>query len=109
MKGEHQQHVVADAQLRRVDDGMQVDTPFGWKIRVQGKTVILVIAMIVIGFGLYTHDQRSEKVQQAMIESLQVVAYVLTLPEDQRTTLKLSMPTALRDRLLQEERDRRPR
>ena len=109
-------------------DDVELEAPFGWKVRASGKTVsALVIACGAVGALAYMirdHDlkeaatlatssvERREQLnkittQQAQLQdSMDAVVYVLSLPQEQRNQLKLDMPESMRRKLLNQERNR---
>src|SRR5215467_10198836 len=86
-----------EGQYERRDD---VEIGFGpFKFRASGRHVTLVVIFLagiaVVGW----HDWKQTNQVNALIETQQAIAYVLTLNEAERKTLKLSMPTSLRQRV----------
>lgn len=100
--------------LRR--DDITINLPFGVTVRGSGKQVTLII-LVVLGVGcvlwmLREHDLKAQdsfaKVERAQVESIQTlenIGYILTLSEEERKRLKLTMPPKLRKQLLAEERE----
>lgn len=83
---------------------------------------ISTLGFIIIAYMLYQHNENTLKVmnesraermlqiervsqqQRALQDNIDVLVYVISLPEDQRSRLNLAMPDALRTRLLDQER-----
>lgn len=89
----------------------------GFRLEGKGRAVVgVVLSAVIIGAllgGLYAHDKRTDDSgQQRAHEHVQIeerlneVIYVLTLSQDQRERLNLSMPESLRRK--QVERNLRP-
>lgn len=93
---------------RRSTDSFGWKSPIGW-IQVTGKTAVVCALLGVLIYIGYKHDERSAEQNQATVDALREVAFVLTLPEPDRKALQLSMPASMRERLLRQERDRRQR
>lgn len=110
------------------EDDVEIKAPFGWSIRANGKSVSALIITILASGGLAymirDHDlkqtaqiveaskDRKEQLtkiteqQTQLQESMDSVVYVLSLPQDERTRLKLDMPNGMRKKLLNQERNR---
>jgi hypothetical protein len=107
-------------------DDVEVNAPFGWKVRFPARYLTSVIISVAgfgaLGYMLRDHDLRVmetltayrternqnvhslEQHQISLDESMQQMIYVLTLPEKDRARLNLQMPETLRRRLLDQER-----
>ncbi len=96
---------------RRTEDGLDVQAPFGWRVRANGRSVIFVVVVGLLGAGfgymLYQHDERSKEQTAAIVQSIQEMAFVLTLTEAEKKALQLTMPAAMRERLLKQQRELR--
>lgn len=93
-------------QGRRSGDSIGWKSPIGW-IQVTGKTAVIVALLAVLGYLEYRHDERSAEQNAAMVEGLREMAFVLTLTESEKKSLQLTMPAAMRDRLLKQQRELR--
>lgn len=101
-----------EAEGRRIvrQDDIEIKLPFGVTVRASGKQVTLII-LVVLGavmavIALREHDTATQKAtgeillkQQEVVESLDNVGYILTLKQDEREALKLTMPHKLRRQL----------
>lgn len=76
---------------------MEIKLPFG-SVRASGRIVIMVILCLALVGVLLFHDWKSTNQNNAMIEALQAVSYVLTLSERERKDLHLDMPDSIRDK-----------
>lgn len=111
-------------QEKRADD-VELSA-FGWTFRFPGRYLTNVI-LIVMGFGAILYMLREHDINQSthttelaaerqvqmrilskqqgdLSESMGVMIYLLSLPQEERTKLKIDMPQMLRDRLLSSER-----
>ena len=117
-----------EERAERPKDDLSVEGPFGWRVRANGREVIVflvfAIAMGSVLWAIRDHDLRSiEILNQATLEqtrqidrvaaaqlefqeSLSTMIYVLSLSSEDRAKLKLEMPANLRARLLTSERNR---
>lgn len=90
--------------------GQSVDitTPMG-SISARGSQAILVVLVATILAGVawagYKHHEINEQKLDALAERMSEVVYVISLPQDKREALNLSMPASLRRQ--QARRDRR--
>lgn len=100
-------------------------TPGGWKGKIRGFRIAdLVMAVIVIwalAVKPYMDSERDEKREAAISKEHSVIAeaqkdiavaftefsYIISMPQDQRAALNLSMPQSLREKLY--DGPRRPR
>ena len=95
---------------RRSDD-IEVKLPMGVTVRASGKQVTLII-LVILGvmaiLGLVReHDLKNAEAHGVLAERLDTIGYILTLNEEERKRLKMSMPVGLRKQLLEEERSSR--
>ena len=88
---------------------MTIKFPFGGEIRAHGRSVILTIICFALIAVLIWHDFKTTQQNTAVVESLQAVAFVLTLSERERKQLNLVMPESLRHKLEKESRNDPPR
>lgn len=91
---------------------VSVQAPGGWGMRLVGRDAILMLIAAVAGAGILwinyqgfttltkQHVDLVDK-QQELLSELQVMTYMLALPEAQRP--RLAMPRRLRERLRGEE------
>lgn len=64
-------------------------------------TLVIIVVMFLMGFvGLgyliHQHDQRHEQRTERLIEAVEVLTYINTLPPERRAQLDLRTPRALR-------------
>lgn len=105
---------------RRGDD-LEVDAPFGWRIRAGGRQVslIVIIALMgaLLGYQQYNSDQREEgnwaamekrqrenvktiiDSQQRLTDSIDIQTYMSTRTDAEKQALRLDMPDALCKRI----------
>ena len=112
-------------------DDLEVKTPFGWSVRAGGRQMTLVVIILLCcGFLAYMvrdHDLRAAeraagldakaetlaKNQTALVDSVDSLAFIMTLSDEERKKLRLGMPDALRRKTNYDNnrwsRDERPR
>ena len=93
------------------EDNGQLDVAgFGLRARVRGHDIIVVVLVVMlfgaVGYLVWDHDHRSEERigalidnQRKVIEEVSALTYVMTLTPDERASLRLTMPAALREKL----------
>ena len=93
------------------EDNGQLDVSgFGLRARVRGHDIIVVVLIVIlfsaVGYLVWDHDAKtSDRIvaltvgQQHVIEEVSALTYVMTLTPDERASLKLNMPEALRKKL----------
>jgi len=92
---------------RRSDDLIEAQTPMGWKFRARGSLVIIILLAGALGYFLWRHDETSKDQGAATIQAIQEMAFVLTLTEEERKALQLTMPASMRERMRRQQRDLR--
>jgi hypothetical protein len=95
-----------EIQRRRSGDSIGWKSPIGW-IEVTGKTAVVVAMLAALGYIAWRHDERSAEQNSATVEAIREMAFVLTLTENERKALQLTMPVSMRDRLLKQQRELR--
>lgn len=115
------------SQSRREDD-LEITGPLGWRVKASGRQtswlVIVLVAMLGLGYMLRDHDMKSMKAievavadrheqmtaivsqQTKLQDNLDTLVYVMLLSESERARLKLDMPQSLRTKLLGQDRGR---
>jgi protein involved in polysaccharide export with SLBB domain len=106
---------------RRQEDGVEVGTPGGWKLRANGQVVsTAIILAVAIGVEIWSINQAAERMlgqlmqnyavlvkqqadiivnQRVILDAVDINSYILTLDQVERRALKLDMPDALRKRV----------
>src|SRR5262249_28601373 len=98
---------------QRAGDALHIKGPAGFELWAQGRVVIMVTlvacAAVGLGYMLWQHVEESKVANSTIIAALQEIVYIQTLTEAEKKQLRLAMPTSMRGRLLEQERDvRRP-
>lgn len=97
------------AERRRATD-VEVEGPFGTRIKFYGRqlTSVLLMVMIVIGIGylISQHDSKASEAmskiqanQEALAQHMDEMIYVISLSEKDREKLNISMPPSLRNKI----------
>lgn len=85
-----------------------IKIPIPWSsnpIEIRGYDFILIFLVAVIPFGAYFLFEMKTKGEEAhlqIFQALEVQTYVLSLSQDKRDKLNISMPQSLRKRLHEE-------
>lgn len=90
------------------DDSVNIKTPLG-SLNAKGPqaAVVVLAATIIVGVAWagYRHHESNEQKLDALAERMSEVVYVISLPQDKREALNLSMPPSLRRQQSRRERD----
>lgn len=91
------------------EESVNIKTPLG-TVSAKGSQAVAVVLVATIVAGVawagYKHHEINEQKLDALAERMSEVVYVISLPQDKREALNLSMPSSLRK---QTRRDREPR
>ena len=82
---------------------------FGMRARVRGHDVIVVVLLVAlfvgVGYLIFDHDKRSSdrvmrltEAQERVVDEVSALTYVMTLTQEERLRLNISMPESLRKR-----------
>lgn len=96
-------------QRRRKDDTMEVSGPAGFRLRVTGKESTVILFMATVGvciwYTVFAHGQSTEEAtrrieerQMSTNKTLEEMVYILSLSEEERRRLEISMPDSLREK-----------
>lgn len=69
----------------------------GVSLAVKGREIIAIIALLGLGVGVYFSHLQNIKDHQTVVDELQVMTYIMSLPADSRP--KIIPPPSLRNRL----------
>lgn len=89
--------------------GLKIKLPGGTEVEVRGYDIInilLVAAVAGIGTYLWVGKDEHKQIMQHQVIQEQMLAemiYVLSLPQEQRDKLNISMPQSLREKLRRRE------
>lgn len=101
-------HKVLDERARSGRDSgeLTVKGPFGFILSGRGRTVVAVIIIVAVLFGVYLHDEKMDRANAALSAKSEAIAnaqrettFVLTLSEAERARLNLQIPDTLRARM----------
>ncbi len=94
------------------DGALSISGPGGWRATAQGRdtiTVLLVGVLIALGYLHHqSNDQRAQDAaaqHQRIEEKFSEMIYVISLPQDARERLNISMPDSLRSKMRRNRRD----
>lgn len=90
------------------EESVDIKTPMG-SISARGSQAVAVVlaATVLVGaaWAGYKHHEINEQKLDALAERMSEVVYVISLPQEKREALNLSMPPSLRRQQARRERD----
>ncbi len=82
---------------------------FGMELNATGQNLIwLILALAVVGgfaYFLYMHHTTSQEADSKILEKLNEMVFVMSLPQDKRDKLEIEMPDTLRARIRHKNND----
>jgi preprotein translocase subunit YajC len=82
---------------------------FGMELNATGQNLIwLVLALSVVGgfaYFLYMHHSATQEADNRILEKLNEMVFVMSLPQDKRDRLEIEMPDSLRSKLRRKQKD----
>lgn len=96
--------------MSQADDSVDIKTPLGTVSAKGSQAVAVVLAATVlagIAWAGYKHHEINEQKLDSLAERMSEVVYVISLPQEKREALNLSMPPSLRKQQGRRDRDER--